>query len=494
MPVEVNESFLFRTQKEKQKTNEKAQKSLTPSNISGVSFNPNQNRAWTVQEKKEKNSEDPFSKTDTNFNRFRRRGTLAFLIPDLIDAPQSKENQIPLLSCKENKRDEGILGNKTRASSSFHSNNPEPNKTRLLSSATGSTRPKKPFHKKSSSMSAEITSSSYYNQINLPAQAKDRLRPTTSMGEQQRRPNVISQARTVQLASHFERSPEPRMDVGGLRKKISKIYLQRHIESIRKKLNISTDFQSLDQKLSRTLQNPKQKTTICNIFSLNSKMLRFLEQKSLVLLTFEVSRFMEIGFAHQIPEFLAVGFKLLHRLFFMNAEFSKAFFFSNQIRILGEFLRSNILKIDGLVGMSDSCQRESFKYSQVANDYLKKALEFAWHSNDSVAEAKVYDKMGELFFGVQNIDLSVFYHRRGLLPALEPKDSAQRIQGVRFAQIYWNSKDIISLEPFSEKSKKYFAIPCQNASSLNIFGTSSLFDELDHLSRALRARLCLIGG
>lgn len=124
------------------------------------------------------------------------------------------------------------------------------------------------------------------------------------------------------------------------------------------------------------------------------------------------------------PNELLSTLVLLSDMYLLNRDFSNSVYCSNHLRIASSLYNRIDFKILSLINL--------YKVSKLGNklqyglQFLKKGLEYAWYLGDDQTELRIYDWIGMIYFQMNNIHKSRFYHQRSVEGELEHPDSKQR--------------------------------------------------------------------
>ncbi|KAM3130633.1 hypothetical protein pb186bvf_017225 [Paramecium bursaria] len=111
-----------------------------------------------------------------------------------------------------------------------------------------------------------------------------------------------------------------------------------------------------------------------------------------------------------------------------------AVFYYDQSRILFTYTKKHNKKARSLIGISNACQElKMYKESLI---FLKKALQYAWTSNEH--ELTIYEKMSLIYFYQGKLQESLYFHERGTLGVYENDESPLKQFGIESLKVYLN--------------------------------------------------------
>lgn len=131
--------------------------------------------------------------------------------------------------------------------------------------------------------------------------------------------------------------------------------------------------------------------------------------------------------------------------------FHRATYFYQQCLVVSEISRNFGLKCRTLMRLA-KCARE-FQLYEYSLEMLKKALCYAWVSNDSEQEIQLYDQLGMTYYYIGDIPQSEYYHRKWYLAETEPDNGYFRQTAAAFIKFYERE-----LNYFSERIDKQFMV------------------------------------
>lgn len=106
-------------------------------------------------------------------------------------------------------------------------------------------------------------------------------------------------------------------------------------------------------------------------------------------------------------------------VFLSSNQLDSAVFASNHLRLAAELTKNYSAKIDALIKLSD-CAKSLRRYPESIK-FLKRGLHYAYYTNDIEHELQIYDKMGMIYFYLNEAEKSEFYHKKsnGMYEALD---------------------------------------------------------------------------
>ncbi|CAD8060972.1 unnamed protein product [Paramecium sonneborni] len=100
-------------------------------------------------------------------------------------------------------------------------------------------------------------------------------------------------------------------------------------------------------------------------------------------------------------------------------DFNNACYYYNQYRVLNTITKNHAEKAKALIGLANCAQE--VKMNREALKLLKKALQYAWLSNEY--ELKIYEKLALNYYYLGQSEEQYYFHQRGLLGIFESDDS-----------------------------------------------------------------------
>lgn len=151
-------------------------------------------------------------------------------------------------------------------------------------------------------------------------------------------------------------------------------------------------------------------------------------------------------------ELFQQGMFLLAEYNAYGGDFANAFFVYNLLRVMSAVQNNTAMRIMTFLKMAE-CATLSRDYLS-SNRFYKKALQYIWLTKNEELEVLVYDKLGQNFFQIGNMEKASYYHQRSVNSLKESPQSSIKISSEQSTKQYLESQKFIYYQTFDQELLK----------------------------------------